>query len=221
MAETIARCRADRAHVPTILSTIEGKSISGRGAFQKAFHGPRRHAQHPPHMSRHMARMCETCGQGDRCYCQRIPHEQTLRRLTVHCSRSNSLQPCGAGWSIWPSAMITDPVSNHGLIFYTVQNVPATGGFQGVGSSVAIWSSFDQLPQRPTFSPAIVADHPDLMFSQSEPTFGSTARTKAAESERLFHRRSRTARRGRSMPATGTGSLQLARPFRSSTAWTS
>jgi hypothetical protein len=85
------------------------------------------------------------------------------------------VQPCGAGWSIWPSAMITDPVSNHGLVFYTVQSVPATGGFQGVGSSVAIWSSFDQLPQRPTFSPAIVADHSDLMFSQSEPTFGSAA----------------------------------------------
>jgi hypothetical protein len=28
---------------------------------------------------------------------------------------------------------------------------------------------------RPTFSPAIVADHPDLMFGQNEPTFGSAA----------------------------------------------
>jgi hypothetical protein len=84
------------------------------------------------------------------------------------------VQPCGAHWSIWPSSTVTDPSSNHALVFYTVQSVDSNG-FKGVGSSVAIWQSFDQLPQRPTFSPAIVADHPDLMFSQSEPTFGSAS----------------------------------------------
>jgi hypothetical protein len=82
---------------------------------------------------------------------------------------------CGDRWAIWPSTMITDPVSNHALVFYTVQSVNPDGTFQGIGDSVAIWQSFDQLPQRPTFSPAIVADHPDLMFSQNEPTFGSAA----------------------------------------------
>jgi hypothetical protein len=103
---------------------------------------------------------------------QETPDEHSFN--LAHNGNSCQVQPCGVGWSIWPSAMITDPVSNHGLVFYTVQSTDPSG-FKGVGSSVAIWSSFDQLPVRPTFSPAIVADHPDLMFGQNEPTFGSAA----------------------------------------------
>jgi Domain of unknown function (DUF4185) len=84
------------------------------------------------------------------------------------------VQPCAARWAIWPSSIVADPASDHALVFYMVESVDSNG-FKGVGSSVAMWQSFDQLPQRPTFSPAIVADHPDLMFSQSEPTFGSAS----------------------------------------------
>ena len=85
------------------------------------------------------------------------------------------VQPCGARWAIWPSSIVTDPASNYAFVFYMVESVDSNGGFKGVGTSVAIWQSFDQLPQRPTFSPAIVADHPDLMFAQNEPTFGSAS----------------------------------------------
>jgi len=105
---------------------------------------------------------------------QETPDEHSFNLAHNGDGNSCQVQPCGVGWSIWPSAMITDPVSNHGLVFYTVQSTDPSG-FKGVGSSVAIWSSFDQLPVRPTFSPAIVADHPDLMFGQNEPTFGSAA----------------------------------------------
>jgi hypothetical protein len=108
---------------------------------------------------------------------QETPDEKTfnLEHSGDPTTGACQVQPCNARWAIWPSTMITDPVSDHALVFYTVQSVQPDGEFQGVGSSVAIWSSFDQLPQRPSFSPAIVPGHPDLMFSQSEPTFGSAA----------------------------------------------
>jgi hypothetical protein len=40
---------------------------------------------------------------------------------------------------------------------------------------VAIWQDFQQQPQRPTLNPPIVTDHPDLLFNQNEPSFGSSA----------------------------------------------
>lgn len=104
---------------------------------------------------------------------QETPDEYSFN--LSHYGTNCQVQPCGQRWAIWPSTMITDPVSNRALVFYTVQSVKPNGDFQGIGSSVAIWSSFAQLPQRPSFNPAVVAGHPDLMFSQTEPTFGSTA----------------------------------------------
>jgi hypothetical protein len=106
---------------------------------------------------------------------QETPDEQAFNLAHYGDGTNCQVQPCGARWAIWPSTIITDPATNHALVFYTVQNVQPNGDFQGIGSSVAIWQSFDQLPQRPAFSPAIVAGHPDLMFSQYEPTFGSAA----------------------------------------------
>jgi len=82
---------------------------------------------------------------------------------------------CGYRWAIWPSSIVTDPASNHALVFYTVQYVDPFGKFQGYGSSVAIWQTFNELPQRPNFTPPLVADHADLMFGQSEPSFGSAS----------------------------------------------
>jgi len=40
---------------------------------------------------------------------------------------------------------------------------------------VATWQNFQQQPQRPTLNPPIVADHPDLLFTQDEPGFGSAS----------------------------------------------
>lgn len=104
---------------------------------------------------------------------QETPDEYSFN--LEHYGDTCQVQPCGVRWAIWPSTIITDPVSTHALVFYTVQSVDQYGKFQGVGGSVAIWQSFDQLPQRPTFSPVLVVDHPDLMFSQSDPSFGSAA----------------------------------------------
>lgn len=90
-----------------------------------------------------------------------------------NCSTSDPL--CGYRWAIWPSSITVDPASNQAFVFYTVQYIDNFGNFQGWGSSVAPWQNVNQLPQRPTFNPPVVIDHPDLMFGQSEPSFGSAS----------------------------------------------
>jgi hypothetical protein len=56
-----------------------------------------------------------------------------------------------------------------------VSVAPGNFKFHGLGNSVAIWQNFESLPRRPTINPPLVADHPDLLFSQDEPNFGSAA----------------------------------------------
>ena len=85
-------------------------------------------------------------------------------------------QPCGARWALWPSSIVTDPSSNHALVFYMLVTAqPGNFNFQAVGNSVALWQSFQGTPQRPTFNPPIVAGHPDLMFNENEPNFGTAS----------------------------------------------
>ena len=85
-------------------------------------------------------------------------------------------QPCGARWALWPASIVTDPSSNHALVFYMLVSAqPGSFNFQALGNSVALWQSFQGAPQRPTFSPPIVAGHPDLMFNENEPNFGTAS----------------------------------------------
>ncbi len=85
-------------------------------------------------------------------------------------------QPCGARWALWPSSIVTDTVDNRALVFYMVVYAqPGAFNFQSSGNSVALWQDFQQLPQRPAFNPPIVAGHPDLMFDENEPNFGTAA----------------------------------------------
>ena len=92
----------------------------------------------------------------------------------AHYGNPCQVQPCGARWAIWPSSIFADPVTGTAFVFYMVVSaMPGNFNFQSVGSSVAIWSDFAGLPQRPTFDPPLVAGHPDLMFDQNEPNFGS------------------------------------------------
>ncbi|MGA7754689.1 MAG: DUF4185 domain-containing protein [Candidatus Sulfotelmatobacter sp.] len=85
-------------------------------------------------------------------------------------------QPCGARWALWPMSIVTDTSNNQALVFYMVVYAqPGSFNFQGHGSSVALWQNFQQLPQRPNFNPPIVVNHPDLMFNENEPNFGTTA----------------------------------------------
>jgi hypothetical protein len=94
----------------------------------------------------------------------------------AHNGNSCQQQPCGERWALWPMSIVVDPASNQAFVFYMlIFAKPGAFNFQGYGSSVAIWQNLQALPQRPEFNPPIVADHPDVMFGQSEPSFGTAA----------------------------------------------
>jgi hypothetical protein len=85
-------------------------------------------------------------------------------------------QPCGARWALWPSAIVVNSADNSAFIFYMVVYAqPGAFNFQGIGTSIATWQNFDQQPQRLTLNPPIVPDHPDVMFTENEPEFGTAA----------------------------------------------
>jgi len=94
----------------------------------------------------------------------------------AHSGNPCQQQPCGARWALWPSAIVVDTNANRALIFYMVVSaMPGNFNFQSVGNSVASWQNFQDQPQRPTLNPPIVADHPDLLFKEDEPNFGTAA----------------------------------------------
>jgi hypothetical protein len=100
------------------------------------------------------------------------PAEEAFNQ--THNVKDCQAQPCGARWALWPSSIVVNPSDGSALIFYMlVRAQPGNYNFQGIGSSVATWQNMRQLPQRPTLNPPIVADHPDLLFTQNEPGFGS------------------------------------------------
>jgi hypothetical protein len=102
------------------------------------------------------------------------PAEQAFNQ--AHNGTNCQTTPCGTRWALWPSAIVVNPVDNTALIFYMVVSaMPGNFNFQGIGTSVATWQDIQQQPQRPTLNPPIVPDHPDLLFTQNEPGFGSAA----------------------------------------------
>jgi hypothetical protein len=87
---------------------------------------------------------------------------------------SSCEQPCGARWALWPGAIVADPARNRALVFYQlVSAAPGNFNFQTAGYSVAIWQSFAGQPQRPVIYPN--AEHPDLLFTANQPSFGASA----------------------------------------------
>ena len=102
------------------------------------------------------------------------PAEQAFNQ--AHNVNNCQAQPCGARWALWPSSIVVNPADNSALIFYmVVMAQPGAFNFQGIGTSVATWANMQEQPQRPTLNPPIVADHPDLVFTQNQPGFGSAA----------------------------------------------
>jgi hypothetical protein len=102
------------------------------------------------------------------------PAEQAFNQ--AHNINNCQAQPCGGRWALWPSSIVVNPADNSALIFYMVVSAqPGAFNFQGIGTSVATWQNLQQQPQRPTLNPPIVADHPDLLFTQNEPGFGSAS----------------------------------------------
>ncbi len=89
----------------------------------------------------------------------------------AHSGNPCQEQPCGARFALWPSTIIGDTTGNPAFVFYMlVSAAPGNFNFHGLGTSVATWQNFQSLLQRPTINPPVVADHPDLLFNQNEPT---------------------------------------------------
>jgi hypothetical protein len=102
------------------------------------------------------------------------PTEQAFN--ATHNGTNCQQQPCGARWALWPASVVVDSATGHALAFYgLVYSLPGAFNFKGLGSSVATWQSLQQQPQRPTFNPPVVPAHPDLLFNQNEPAFGSSS----------------------------------------------
>jgi len=102
------------------------------------------------------------------------PTEQAFDQ--AHNGNPCQEQPCGARWALWPASIVVDPASNQAYVFYMVIFAqPGAFNFQGFGSSVATWQNFQGQPQRPAFNPPLVAGHPDLMFGQGDPSFGTAS----------------------------------------------
>jgi hypothetical protein len=77
---------------------------------------------------------------------------------------------------LWPASIVTDPATGNALIFYGVVSAqPGDFNFQGVGGSVATWSSLTAQPVRPVLASPIDPNHPDLIWGQNDPNFGSAA----------------------------------------------
>jgi hypothetical protein len=92
----------------------------------------------------------------------------------AHRGSPCSTMPCGARWAVWPGPPVWDAEGNRALIFYQlIYAEPGNFNFHGMGASVAVWSDFAGDPVRPELSPG--ADHPTLLFSQSEPAWGAAA----------------------------------------------
>lgn len=99
-----------------------------------------------------------------------------------HAGSPCAVEPCGARWAVWPVGMAWDAPRARALVFYElVDSRPGAWSFHGVGRSVAVWSDFDQAPERPVVSPG--AAHPTLLFSEGEPTYGEAT---AVDGDRLY-----------------------------------
>jgi hypothetical protein len=93
---------------------------------------------------------------------------------TAHQGNPCAESPCGARWALWPGAVVADPARSRALVFYQlVMAQPGAFNFYAAGFSVATWNNFAGLPQRPVISPG--AAHPDLIFGQTAPSFGTAA----------------------------------------------
>ncbi len=104
-----------------------------------------------------------------------FPQTEEERQFNdIHFVDGCTVEPCGARWAVWPAVAVMDKVRDRALIFYhLIYAEPGDFNFEGVGSSVALWESFDSPPTRPVFDTAI--EHPTLLFPKPLPSFGSAA----------------------------------------------
>jgi hypothetical protein len=105
-----------------------------------------------------------------------LPETQAEQAFNSAHNGNNCQQPCGARWALWPASVVVNPANNQALVFYSLISAqPGAFNFQAVGYSVASWQNLSTQPQRPNISPPVVTAHPDLLFNQNEPAFGTAS----------------------------------------------
>jgi hypothetical protein len=101
------------------------------------------------------------------------PEERAFNQ--AHMGDNCAEKPCGERWALWPPSMVPDPARQRALVFYMVVHAqPGAFNFQSVGASVAVLRDLRGPAERSRFDPPLVEGHPDLMFGQNEPNFGTT-----------------------------------------------
>jgi hypothetical protein len=78
--------------------------------------------------------------------------------------------PCGARLAVWGSGPLEDPARDRALLTYgKVLAAPGDFNFSILGTSLAVWSDFDQGPERPLVDGSL--EDPRLLFDASEGEF--------------------------------------------------
>lgn len=79
-------------------------------------------------------------------------------------------EPCGARFAIWGSGPVQDLERGRALLTYgKVHAAPGEFNFSIVGTSLAVWTDFDQGPERPLVDGTM--DDPRLLFAAHEGEF--------------------------------------------------
>jgi hypothetical protein len=83
-------------------------------------------------------------------------------------------EPCGARYALWPEAMVVDPGTGRGYVFYNkIYGEPGEWNFHTVGSSIAVLDGPLETPVRPEVG--VLPDDPTLLFGPDEPLMGPAA----------------------------------------------
>jgi hypothetical protein len=88
-----------------------------------------------------------------------------------HAGNPCQITPCGAYYDTRPLDSVWDAARSRVVMLYSLGYLQP-GSEQRLGESVAIWSSIDTAPARPTVSGG---EHPTMMFTEKEPSFGASA----------------------------------------------
>ncbi len=101
--------------------------------------------------------------------------EQELAYNQTHSiDNPNCEQPCGARQMLWPGAIVSDPINERVLIFYSkYAGEPGEFNFSPIGSSIAKWTAFDEPVTRPLLGQEN-SEEPTLLFT-GDVLFGEAA----------------------------------------------
>jgi len=101
----------------------------------------------------------------------RTEAEETFNR--AHSGESCE-EPCGARYAVWGSGPVMDEARDRAILSYAlIYAEPGPWNFHPVGTSLALWTDFDEGPERPEVDSEM--DEPTLLFGDDVRGHLSTA----------------------------------------------